>query len=126
MYVFLKIQFDSRNITKYNWISDWVTLVPLSVKKGWFGFSSLRRKLTSCAFLLMSGLKLLFHWNAYPVGYFPQGIILVNSRLVYIIHNWKKQSDITYYIYIIYMCVYLSTGIKSASFNKQYGNWKGP
>ena len=46
------------------WISDWITLVPLNVRKGWLDFWSLREKITSWVCLLISVLKLIYHWKA--------------------------------------------------------------
>ena len=46
------------------WISDWVMLVPLNAREGWFNFRSLWEKITSFACLLIWGLKFIFHWKA--------------------------------------------------------------
>ena len=66
----LKSSFDSRNIPKCFWISDWIMHGPSYVKEGWFEFWSLREKITSCAYLLISDLKLIFHWKAQQLIFF--------------------------------------------------------
>ena len=59
-----KFSLVSKNIPKCFWVSDWFTILLLKINEGWDDFWILQEKITSCACLLESGLKLIFHWQA--------------------------------------------------------------
>ena len=60
-----KSSLPSKIILSCLWAVDWITTVLLKFKDGWFGLLSFLEKIISCASLLESGLKLVFHRNAH-------------------------------------------------------------
>ena len=68
----LKFNFESKNIPKYFWISDWVTLVTWTLKKDELT-SKFRKKNPLIAFVYYQG----WNWFSFrkPVTYFFQVII---------------------------------------------------
>ena len=59
-----------KRIPRCLWVVDWMTTVLLKFNDGGFGLISFLEKITSCACLLRSGLKLIFHWNAHLFIFF--------------------------------------------------------
>ena len=60
----LKSSLVSKIIPRCLWFVDCMATVLLKFNDGWFGLLSFLEKITSCACLLGSGLKLIFHRNA--------------------------------------------------------------
>ena len=70
------------------WLVDWMTTLLLKFNDGWFGSLSFLEKKTSCVFLLGSGLKLAFHWNAHLFILFRSSF----KFFVYKIISWTTQN----------------------------------
>ena len=66
----MKIQLSIKIIPKSFWVVDWITTVLLKFNGRWFGLLNFLKKITSCAYLLGSGLKLIFRWNAHLFIFF--------------------------------------------------------
>ena len=64
------------------WMAVCLTFVLLKLSGVWNGFLILREKITSCAFLVGSGLRLIFHWVA-------QSSIIFKSSLRIFIEVFK-------------------------------------
>ena len=58
-----KSSLVSNFLPRLLWVVAWMTTVLLSFNDGWFVLLSFLVKTTSCAYLLGSGLKHMFHWN---------------------------------------------------------------
>ena len=67
---FWKSSLVSKTIPRSLWFVDWMTTVLLKFDDGWFGLLSFLEKISSCACLLGSGLKLIFHWNSHLFIFF--------------------------------------------------------
>ena len=60
-----KSSLVSKIIPKCLWVVYWITTVLLKFNDGWFGLLSFLEKVTSCACLFGSRLKLISHWNVH-------------------------------------------------------------
>ena len=56
--------------------------VLLKFNDGWFGLLSFLEKITSCACLLGSGLKLIFHWNAHLFIFFRSSFKFFADKVI--------------------------------------------
>ena len=88
----LKSNLESKTIPKCFWDSVKLTVLWLKIKHGWLVFWSFQLKITSCAYLIRSGLKFILHWNA-------QVLILAkslfNSLADLIIFTFTESSDVS-------------------------------
>ena len=72
----------SKIISRCLWFVDWMTIVLLKFNDGWFGLLSFLEKITSCACLLGSGLKLIFHWNVHLFIFFRSSFKFFADKII--------------------------------------------
>ena len=86
MVLFTLLNIVFRSSSKLSWLSKikprcfWkavcLTFALLKLSGVWNGFLILREKITSCACLVGSGLKLIFHWVAQSLIFFKSSLRL--------------------------------------------------
>ena len=65
-----------------------MTTILLKFNDGWFGLLSFLEKITSCACLLGSGLKLIFHWNAHLFIFFRSSFKFFADKVI----SWTTEN----------------------------------
>ena len=70
------------------WVNDWMATVLLKFNDEWFGLLGFLEKITSCACLLGSGLKLIFYWNAYLFIFFRSSFKFFADKVI----SWTTEN----------------------------------
>ena len=71
------------------WEKLWETLLLLKTKGAWVGLLDLRLKITSRAWLLGSGLKLIFHWKAHSLTFFKSSF----NSFAEVFTSWTTENN---------------------------------
>ena len=83
-----KSSLVSKIIPRCLWFVDWMTTVLLKFNDGWFGLLSFLEKISSCGYLLGSGLKLIFHWNAHLFIFFRSSFKFFADKVI----SWTTEN----------------------------------
>ena len=75
-----KSRLVSKIIPRCLWFVDWMTTVLSKFNDGWFGLLSSLEEITSCACLLGSGLKLIFHFFTSSFKFFADKVIFWKTK----------------------------------------------